>query len=164
MILQISNLNKQYGNGVYALQNISLTINKGMFGLLGPNGAGKTTTIKMMTGMHLASGGDAFINGKSIRTSSGMRAIRKSLGFCPQHDILWPELSAREHLRLYAGFKNIPDTLIEAEVDARLEDVKLQKWGNAPCGSYSGGMKRRLSVAIALIGSPSVVFLDEPTT
>ncbi len=67
-------------------------------------------------------------------------------------------------MRLYAGFKNIPDNLIEAEVTARIADVNLEKFGDAPCGSYSGGMKRRLSVAISLIGSPKVVFLDEPTT
>ena len=115
--------------------------------------AGKTTTIKMLTGIHSATGGDAYICGKSIRDANGMREIRKILGFCPQHDILWPELSAREHLRLFAGFKNIPESLVEYEIACRLEEVQLTAWSDAPSMSYSGGMKRRLSVALALIGT-----------
>ena len=67
-------------------------------------------------------------------------------------------------MRLFCGFKNIPEKFVEAEVNARLEDVRLTEWADALSGSYSGGMKRRLSVAIALIGSPKIVFLDEPTT
>ncbi len=118
----------------------------------------------MLTGIHSLSDGNAFIYGKSISSSNGMKEIRKIVGFCPQHDILWPELTAREHLTLFAGFKNVPETLVAAEVAARLEDVQLTDWADAPSGSYSGGMKRRLSVAMALIGGPKVLFLDEPTT
>jgi ABC-type multidrug transport system ATPase subunit len=118
----------------------------------------------MLTGVHAATGGTAHIFGHDVRTKSGMDEIRKTMGVCPQHDILWPDLTAREHLRLFCGLKNIPDSLVEAEVEERLADVQLTPWGDAPSMSYSGGMKRRLSVAIALIGSPKIVFLDEPTT
>ena len=133
-----------------------------LFCLLGHNGAGKSTTIGMLTGLFLPTDGDAFIFGNSITTS--MDQIRESMGVCPQHDVLWDLLTAREHLELYAGLKKLYGKEMEEEIANRLDDVRLASAADVPCGNYSGGMKRRLSVSVALIGDPKIVFLDEPTT
>jgi ABC-type multidrug transport system ATPase subunit len=85
-------------------------------------------------------------------------------GVCPQHDILWNELSAREHLRMFCKFKRIAGLNISEEVERRLQDVDLDKVGDKLVGTFSGGMKRRLSVAISAIGDPKIIFMDEPTT
>jgi ABC-type Na+ transport system ATPase subunit NatA len=144
-----------------AVRGVSLGIEQGtLLCLLGHNGAGKTTTIGMLTGLFPSSGGDAFIFGNSIVDE--MEEIRSVMGVCPQHDILWDNLTAREHLELFARLKNL-DGDIEAEIEARLRDVSLLGVADVPAGNYSGGMKRRLSVAVALIGDPKIVFLDEPT-
>jgi ABC-type Na+ transport system ATPase subunit NatA len=145
-----------------AVKGVYLTIQKGsLLCLLGHNGAGKSTTIKMMTGLFGPTSGDATVFGHSI--IDGMNEIRQVMGVCPQHDILWRQLTAREHLELFAGLKDLDPELIAGEVAERLVDVSLTAAADIPAGSYSGGMKRRLSVAIALIGDPKIVFLDEPT-
>jgi ABC-type multidrug transport system ATPase subunit/phosphodiesterase/alkaline phosphatase D-like protein len=150
--------------GVFrAVKGTYLTIDEGnLLVLLGHNGAGKTTTIGMLTGLLSPTSGDALIFGNSIITD--MDEIRKVMGVCPQYDILWPQMTGREHLELFAALKEVSKKQLESEVVERLGDVDLLKAQNIPSGSYSGGMKRRLSVAIALIGNPKIVFLDEPTT
>ncbi|XP_043704169.1 ABC transporter A family member 2-like [Telopea speciosissima] len=135
-----------------------------LFCLLGPNGAGKTTTISCLTGIAPVTGGDALIYGHSIRSAVGMSTIRKMIGLCPQFDILWDSLTAEEHLHLFAGIKGLPPDSINSVVQDLLEHVKLAQAAKRRAGSYSGGMKRRVSVAIALIGDPKLVILDEPTT
>ncbi|KNC47836.1 ATP-binding cassette transporter [Thecamonas trahens ATCC 50062] len=130
--------------------------------LLGHNGAGKSTTVHMLQGLFAPTGGDARIFGHSIVT--GMAQIRAVMGVCPQHDILWGELTGREHLELYAGLKGVPHEDIADEVEARLADVDLVAAGDLPSGAYSGGMRRRLSTAIAFVADPRIVLLDEPTT
>ncbi|KAJ7956357.1 ABC transporter A family member 2 [Quillaja saponaria] len=135
-----------------------------LFCLLGPNGAGKTTAINCLTGITPVTIGDALIYGHSIRSSIGMSSIRKLIGVCPQFDILWEELSGQEHLHLFASIKGLPPTSIQSITQKSLDDVKLTEAAKVRAGSYSGGMKRRLSVAIALIGDPKLVILDEPTT
>lgn len=146
-----------------AVKDVCVSLEDGqLFCLLGHNGAGKSTTIGMLTGLLKPTGGDATIFGHSIITS--MDQIRENMGVCPQHDVLWPQLTAREHLELYAGFKRLYYKDMEEDVAQRLNDVALTAAADSPCGSYSGGMKRRLSVSIALIGDPKIVFLDEPTT
>ncbi|GAM20834.1 hypothetical protein SAMD00019534_040090 [Acytostelium subglobosum LB1] len=170
--VRITNLRKVYTSSgccgcnkkqFVAVKNTCLSIGQGqLFVLLGHNGAGKTTTFNMMTGLFSPSSGDAFVFGHSI--ISNMPAIRKDMGVCPQHDILWNELTGREHLEIYAAFKGIPDDRIHAEVEERLKDVELISAANLPTSKYSGGMRRRLSTAIALIADPKIVYLDEPTT
>ncbi len=146
-----------------AVREISLVLdNNSLFCLLGHNGAGKSTTINMLTGLLPPTSGDARVGGYSIRNS--MHEIKKIMGICPQHDVLWSELTAAEHLQLFAAFKNVPEGQVEQEVVERLSDVDLLKYKGTLAGNFSGGMRRRLSVAIALIGNPSVVYLDEPTT
>ncbi|KAJ7956358.1 ABC transporter A family member 2 [Quillaja saponaria] len=135
-----------------------------LFCLLGPNGAGKTTAINCLTGITPVTIGDALVYGHSIRSSIGMSNIRKLIGVCPQFDILWEALSGLEHLHLFASIKGLPPTSIQSITQKSLDDVKLTEAAKVRAGSYSGGMKRRLSVAIALIGDPKLVILDEPTT
>lgn len=135
-----------------------------LFCLLGPNGAGKTTAINCLTGIAPVTSGDALIYGFSVRNSVGMANIRKIIGVCPQFDILWEALSGREHLHLFASIKGLPPASIKSVAEKSLEEVKLTGSAQTRAGSYSGGMKRRLSVAIALIGDPKLVILDEPTT
>ena len=93
-----------------------------------------------------------------------MHRIRRIMGVCPQHDILFDDLTAREHIRLYAGLKGVPSDSLEGLVQSRLSAVRLLKVADQRAGSYSGGMKRRLSMVISTIGDPQVVYLDEPTT
>ncbi|KAL3819386.1 hypothetical protein ACJIZ3_005340 [Penstemon smallii] len=135
-----------------------------LFCLLGPNGAGKTTAINCLTGITPVTGGDALIHGYSIRSSTGMSNIRRMIGVCPQFDILWDALSGQEHLSLFANIKGLPPASIESVVKKLLVEVKLTDAANMRASSFSGGMRRRLSVAIALIGEPKLVILDEPTT
>ncbi|KAI4374544.1 hypothetical protein MLD38_012526 [Melastoma candidum] len=135
-----------------------------LFCLLGPNGAGKTTAINCLTGITPVTGGDALIYGYSIRSSVGMSNIRKIIGVCPQFDILWDLLTGEEHLYLFAKIKGLPPNSIKMVVEKSLTEVRLTESAKMRSGHYSGGMKRRLSVAIALIGDPKLVILDEPTT
>jgi ABC-type multidrug transport system ATPase subunit len=106
--------------------------------------------------------GDALINGKSIKTE--MSSIRASLGICPQFDVLWPTLTVKEHLVLYAAFAGMPTAMIQQEVVSAVTEVALSEKLNYPTGKLSGGQKRKLSLAISFIGRPDVVFLDEPTS
>ena len=133
-----------------------------LFVILGHNGAGKSTTFNMLSGLMPVSSGDAKIFGKSIKTD--LEEISKTMGYCPQYDVLWNELTGREHLEIYGRLKNIPDDKLDAEIKKRLDDVLLTEVADRVSGNYSGGMQRRLSLAIALLGDPKVIFMDEPTT
>ncbi|CAI5957490.1 unnamed protein product [Closterium sp. NIES-64] len=135
-----------------------------LFCLLGPNGAGKSTTIHCLTGILPTTAGDGLIYGHSIRDPGSMAAIRAIMGVCPQFDILWDRLTSQEHLYLFARIKGLLPSQIPKECSMLLEEVKLTNVTRSRTSGYSGGMKRRLSVAIALIGDPKIVFLDEPTT
>eukprot|EP01133_Synstelium_polycarpum_P015461 gene15461-18344_t len=165
----LKGLSKTYHNlfnskkDVKAVRYMSLSIDEGnILCLLGHNGAGKTTTIGILTGLISPSSGDAMIYGRSI--VSEMAEVRKMTSVCPQHDILWNELTAREHLQLFAELKGIPIEQRQESIDNALESVKLTKVANNQITTYSGGMKRRLSVAISTIGDPKIIFMDEPTT
>jgi len=153
------------GTKRHAVRNLTLGIERGeCFGLLGPNGAGKTTAINMLVGFLEPTAGSALIEGYDIRQH--MQHIYKRMGVCPQHDLLWEQLTAREHLRFFGRLKGLSGTELEAAVEAGLRSVNLANGGvgDKYAGTYSGGMKRRLSVAISFVGSPSVVYLDEPST
>ncbi|THF98339.1 hypothetical protein TEA_009405 [Camellia sinensis var. sinensis] len=149
----------------HAVKGVWLNIPKDqLFCLLGPNGAGKTTSISCLTGIAPVTSGVALIYGHSVRSSVGMTNIRKIIGVCPQFDILWDILTGEEHLHLFASIKGLPDSSIKLVAQKSLAEVRLTEATQTRAGSYSGGMKRRLSVAIALIGDPKLVILDEPTT
>ena len=144
-----------------ALKPLTLKLVRGeIFGFLGPNGAGKTTLISVLTGMYPQTQGRAFISGKKI----GLSETNKMIGVCPQFDILWPELTIEEHLYFYSRLKNVPTEEIPERVKESLEDVDLYNNRSAKSRELSGGMQRRLSIAIALVGKPSVVILDEPSS
>ncbi|CAM6105629.1 unnamed protein product [Calypogeia fissa] len=148
-----------------AVRGFSLAVGKSeCFGMLGPNGAGKTSTINMMIGFLTPTSGTAYIHGLDIRTD--MDNIYTSMGVCPQHDLIWENLTGREHLLFYGRLKNLKGAALENAVTDSLKSVNLFNGGvwNKTAGQYSGGMKRRLSVAISLIGNPQVVYMDEPST
>jgi ATP-binding cassette subfamily A (ABC1) protein 3 len=132
-----------------------------VFSLLGHNGAGKTTTINMLCGLYEATAGDAIVFGRSIRTD--MATIRQSIGFCPQHDVLYPELSVWQHLEFYGRIKGITEDKLQSEVAYRIGQVGLGGKEHNTGFQLSGGMKRKLSLAIAYCGNSSFVVLDEPT-
>uniref|UniRef100_A0A8C6WUV1 P-type phospholipid transporter n=1 Tax=Neogobius melanostomus TaxID=47308 RepID=A0A8C6WUV1_9GOBI len=132
------------------------------FGLLGINGAGKTTTFKMLTGDIPVSAGEAFLNGYSIRTE--MRDVHQNLGYCPQFDAINDLLTGQEHLEFYARLRGVPENEVVMVAEWGIQKLGLVKYANKPAGTYSGGNKRKLSTAMALIGCPPVIFLDEPTT
>ncbi|KAL9155891.1 hypothetical protein ABFS82_09G035900 [Erythranthe guttata] len=149
----------------FAVRGLSLALPEGeCFGMLGPNGAGKTSFINMMIGLIKPSSGTAYVQGLDIRTD--MDRIYTSMGVCPQHDLLWDTLTGREHLFFYGRLKNLNGADLTHAVEESLKSVNLFHGGVADkqSGKYSGGMKRRLSVAISLIGDPKVVYMDEPST
>ncbi|KAJ6411613.1 hypothetical protein OIU84_008238 [Salix udensis] len=148
-----------------AVRGLSLALPRGeCFGMLGPNGAGKTSFISMMIGLTTPTTGTAYVEGLDIRTQ--MDWVYTSMGVCPQHDLLWETLTGREHLLFYGRLKNLKGASLKRAVEESLRSVNLFNGGVADkqAGKYSGGMKRRLSVAISLIGDPKVVYMDEPST
>ena len=146
-----------------AVKDLCLTLQEGkLLALLGQNGAGKSTTMNMLSGLTRSTGGDALFYGLSM--NSEMAEIRSMMGVCPQHDILFDDLTAEEHIRLYAGLKNVPKEEIPALTEERLKAVRLWKVKDRLSHTYSGGMKRRLSMVISTLGDPKIIFLDEPTT
>ena len=132
------------------------------FALLGHNGAGKTTTINMITGQLQPTGGDVIVCGASVNYDAP--TVRTAFGCCPQHDVLYPELTAVEHLELIGMLKGRKQWALDASIPEMLSKLALAKVMHKPCAQYSGGMKRRLSFAVACIGNPRVIMLDEPTT
>ncbi|GAM22256.1 hypothetical protein SAMD00019534_054310 [Acytostelium subglobosum LB1] len=146
-----------------AVHNTTLGIPRGQtFGLLGMNGAGKTTTLSMLSGDISPTAGVATINGYDL--ISQRAGALHSIGSCPQFDALIPLLSAREQLYLYCRIKGIPEALIQSTVEAFIAMMDLGAIANSNVGGYSGGNKRKLSLSVAMLGNPSVVFLDEPST
>ncbi|XP_041653310.1 phospholipid-transporting ATPase ABCA1b [Cheilinus undulatus] len=132
------------------------------FGLLGVNGAGKTTTFKMLTGDTLVTSGEAFLSGKSILRE--IDEVHQNMGYCPQFDSINDLLTGREHLELYAILRGVPEKEVCDVAEWGIRKLGLVKYADKKAGSYSGGNLRKLSTAMALIGAPPVVFLDEPTT
>ncbi|XP_032184454.1 ATP-binding cassette sub-family A member 3-like isoform X3 [Mustela erminea] len=148
---------------VLAVRNISLGIQKKeCFGLLGLNGAGKTTTFKILTGEETATSGDVFIENLSI--TKNLLEVRSKMGYCPQFDALLDYMTAREIMVMYARLWGVPETQITQYVNKLLQSLNLELYADKFIYTYSGGNKRRLSNAIALMGKPSVIFLDEPST
>ncbi|KAG1674978.1 hypothetical protein FOA52_014773 [Chlamydomonas sp. UWO 241] len=147
----------------HAVRELSLAVEAGeCFGLLGPNGAGKTTVLNMLVGFLKPSSGRSVVAG--LDTRSRMPEAYRHMGVCPQDNLLWESLTAREHLRFFGRLKGLSGTSLESAVTATLVGVRLGDSADRPVGKFSGGMKRRLSVAISFMGSPKVIYLDEPST
>ncbi|ESU36672.1 Transporter [Giardia duodenalis] len=149
----------------HAVRGVSFTVAEGeCLGLLGPNGAAKTTTINILTMLHRATTGEAYINGLDLTDPDMKASIQNITGICPQFDIQYPTLTCRQHLNYFCRLKRIHRSQEKQHVSDLLKAVGLAEKANTPSKSLSGGMRRRLSVAIALTGSPSVLYLDEPST
>nr|XP_010596853.1 ATP-binding cassette sub-family A member 3-like [Loxodonta africana] len=148
---------------ILAVKNISLRIQKGeCFGLLGFNGAGKTSTFKMLTGERTATSGDMFIEGFSI--TKNILKVRSRIGYCPQSDALLEYMTGREIMIMYARIWGVSEPQIHLYVNNWLNSLQLEPHADRLIHTYSGGNKRRLSTAIALMGKSSAIFLDEPST
>jgi ABC-2 type transport system ATP-binding protein len=155
--ITIEHLTKTYGEHV-AVRDLSFSVAVGqIFALLGPNGAGKTTTVEMLEGYRAPDGGCVRVLGLDPRTAGVV--LKRQIGVMLQQDGLYPGLRAREVLDLYASFFDRPE-----EPDALLEMVGLRDAARTRCRQLSGGQKRRLALAVALVGRPTMLFLDEPTT
>jgi ABC-2 type transport system ATP-binding protein len=148
---------------VLAVQGVDLQVDEGeIYGFLGPNGAGKTTTVRMLTTLLLPTGGRASVAGHDV--VKGARAVRASIGVALQEAALDPLMTGRELIRLQATLQGIPTAEGKRRADDLLERVDLAEAADRRVGGYSGGMKRRLDLAAALVHEPRVLFLDEPTT
>ena len=159
--LQIKNLSKTYSNGVKAMQNLSLQIGNGMFGLLGPNGAGKSTLMKTIAGLQPADSGEIIFNGVNVLDNPLF--IKKQLGYLPQDFGVYPKLSAYQLLHHLAVLKGVNKNERKEQILALLQKVNLYKQRNKEVHSFSGGMRQRFGIAQALLGSPQIIIVDEPT-
>ncbi|XP_053268090.1 retinal-specific phospholipid-transporting ATPase ABCA4 [Pleuronectes platessa] len=163
-ILRTRELSKTYpGTIIPAVDRICVGVSPGeCFGLLGVNGAGKTTTFKMLTGDIDVSSGEASVAGHSILTN--ILDVHQNMGYCPQFDAIDELLTGREHLHLYARLRGVPECEISRVAEWAIHKLGLSECAGQSAGAYSGGNRRKLSTAIAMIGCPALVLLDEPTT
>ncbi|MBO5889759.1 MAG: ABC transporter ATP-binding protein [Clostridia bacterium] len=158
-MIKTVNLTKKFGDFT-AVNNLNLQINKGeLFSLLGVNGAGKTTTIKMLTTLTSPTFGEIYYNGENIKDSP--IKIKSKMNLSPQETAIAPNLSVKENLTFIAGVYQIENS--SSKVNELINLFNLEEHINKKAGTLSGGLKRRLSIAMALINNPEVLFLDEPT-
>ena len=159
--IEAQNLKKSFGD-LQAVKGVNFHAEKGeILSLLGPNGAGKSTTISMLSGLLRPDDGDAYIEGHSIR--NGARDARAALGVVPQDIAIYPDLSARENLVFWGKMYGLRGAGLKRRVNEVLDIIGLTDRQKGACGKFSGGMKRRLNIGIALLHKPQVVIMDEPT-
>ncbi len=161
-ILELRNVSKQYGDTV-VVDDLSLSVQRGQcFGLLGPNGAGKTTTLRLLLGLTTPASGTLTLCGEPIPHRAPQARMR--VGVVPQFDNLDPDFTVVENLRIFGRYFGLERAVIEARVPALLEFARLESRAKAQVRDLSGGMRRRLTVARALINDPDLLVMDEPTT
>ena len=159
--LRVVGLSKYYGP-TSAVTGLNFEIREGeIFGLLGPNGAGKTSTIAMLATQRRPSGGDALLFGRSA--SREPYQVRQMIGFAPQEVSLYPQLTAAENLQFFGRIYGVNRAELSERIDALLTMVGLEADGDARVGTFSGGMKRRLNLAVSIVHRPKLLLLDEPT-
>jgi ABC-2 type transport system ATP-binding protein len=159
--LRVANISKRYGR-VDAVVGLSFDIARGeVFGLLGPNGAGKTTTIAMLATERRPSGGDAIVLGRSVGKEP--KAVAGLIGVAPQEVALYPRLTAAENLRFFGRMYGVKSARITSRIDQLLGFIGLEAHRDEYVETFSGGMKRRLNLAAALVHEPALILLDEPT-
>ena len=167
MNIEIHNLTKTYNPGagaIHALRGVSLEIQEGMFGLLGPNGAGKTTLMRILAGLVNPTQGLAMVGGIDVSLESCKVKIKSMLGYLPQEMGIYPELTARQFVDYIAILKGVNDsTLRQRKVSQVLELVALGDSADRKLKGFSGGMKRRVGIAQALVNDPKILIVDEPT-
>jgi ABC-type multidrug transport system ATPase subunit len=161
-IVEVNQVSKRYGKDKLALNDVSLTLESGMFGLLGPNGAGKTTLMRILAGILAPTNGSVSVMGHDLSTPVGRQAAKAHLGYLPQYVTMYDRLSAREFLGFIARLKHLDN--VNTEIERVLEIVNLTTDSHKKIGTYSGGMKRRVGIAQALLGRPDFIIVDEPTT
>jgi lipooligosaccharide transport system ATP-binding protein len=165
-ILSVSNLRKTYGNGSsrnVVIDGLSFTLQRGeCYGLLGPNGAGKTTTLRLCLGLTAPDSGEISLVGKDVPADA--RPARVRVGVVPQSDNLDPDFTVSENLLVFGRYFGIDDKAIKARIPKLLEFASLTAKKDARIGELSGGMRRRLTLARALVNDPDLIFMDEPTT
>ena len=159
--IRIEGLTKKYKD-IVAVDNLNLSVHKGeLFSLLGVNGAGKTTTIKMLSCLTQPTSGDAFLNGKSIGREPA--AVKSLIAVSPQETAVAPNLSVQENLELMCGVHGFTKEKQKVKISELTELLGLESVSKKKAGKLSGGWQRRLSIAMALISEPEILFLDEPT-
>ncbi len=164
MLIETHGLTKTYRGGVRALDGVELEIPGGIHGLLGPNGAGKTTLMRILAGILHPSGGVARVGEHDLGTEPGRMAVKRTLGYLPQELGLYPDLSAREFLDYVGLLKGLDDARSRhARVEELLDVVGLRDQARRKLKTYSGGMKRRVGIAQALLNDPGLLIVDEPT-
>ncbi|MEJ1959911.1 MAG: ATP-binding cassette domain-containing protein [Nitrosomonadales bacterium] len=162
VVLSAQNLHKSYA-GQAVVDGISITLNKGeCYGLLGPNGAGKTTTLRLMLGLIEPESGSLSLLGHAVPQQA--REARQRVGVVPQVDNLDPDFTVAENLMVYGRYFGMKESEIEARIPMLLEFANLTHKRDVKIPTLSGGMKRRLTLARALVNDPDIIFLDEPTT
>jgi ABC-2 type transport system ATP-binding protein len=161
MAITIKNLTKKFEDTT-AVDSINLAIKKGeLFGLIGPNGAGKTTTINILCGLLKPTSGSAEVAGYSIQKDP--ERVKEIIGVCPQDTAVYPFLTGRENMELFGRLHSMSKEQLKQTVDSLLEKLSLTQDAKKRLGKYSGGMKRRINLAMALVHNPEIAFLDEPT-
>ena len=162
MELQIRNVSKRYANGVQALRDVTLTIPAGMYGLLGPNGAGKSTLMRILATLQEPDSGTIRLGDLDVVRQKD--EVRQTLGYLPQEFGVYPRASAEELLDYFAILKGIPEKKARREVvEALFRQTNLWEVRKQKLGGYSGGMRQRFGVAVALLGNPKLLIVDEPT-
>lgn len=159
-MLELKNVCKKYKEK-QVLNDVSLTLSKGIYGLLGPNGAGKSTLMNIITGNIEVSGGTVSWNGEEIKSLGA--AYRSILGYAPQQQGLYDAFTGKRFLSYMAALKGIASKDMPEEIERVLSYVNLTDAANRPVGAYSGGMKQRILIAQAILGDPKLIVLDEPT-
>ena len=163
-MIQITSLTKTYPGDVQALRGLDLAIGSGMFGLVGPNGAGKTSLMRIIAGLIEPSGGSVSVFGHDLASPAGKLAAKALLGYLPQELGLYPNLTAWEFLDYVARLKGLTDPVDRrTQIGTILDQVRLTEVANRRLKTYSGGMKRRVGIAQALLGPPRLLIVDEPT-
>jgi ABC-2 type transport system ATP-binding protein len=159
--IDIQGLTKRFEDKT-AVDELTLTINAGeLFGLLGPNGAGKTVTIKTLCGILKPTSGTANVNGFDVIKDT--EELHKIIGLCPQEPAYYSYLTGRENIEIFGAFQGVPTKVLKERTTQLIDAVGLGADADRRAGKYSGGMIRRVSLAMALIHDPAVAFLDEPT-
>lgn len=157
-IIETRDITREF-DGFKAVDGLNLQIKKGeVFGFLGPNGAGKTTSIKMMVGLLKPTSGQVLINGQDMK-----KFDKASIGICPQELVLWDNLTCAESLKLMGDMYEVPKDVLKGRIQQLLDDLILTDKANTVVSNLSGGMKRRLNLALALVHQPEIVMLDEPS-
>lgn len=157
-LIKVENISKRYSNGTEALKNITFNLPSGIVGLIGANGAGKSTLMKILVTLIRPTNGSAYLNGYNVLNEN--KQVRKSVGYLPQELKLYNKLTVEEILLYFAELKDITD---KEQVSSLISELNLQGYRDKKIGELSGGTKRRVGIAQALLGMPDILIIDEPT-